>query len=52
MLGAKTETDVNLAVEKLRDMLEFNELISWAGSSTNNRVSPDVLLRQVAIIQR
>ena len=50
-VGAKTENDVKLAVEKLRDMLEFNELISWTGSPTNNQV-PDELLRQVSIIQR
>jgi transcription initiation factor TFIID TATA-box-binding protein len=50
-VGAKSETDINLAVQKLRDMLEFNELISWTGSSRNNQV-PDELLRQVSIIQR
>ena len=50
-VGAKTETDINLAVEKLQDMLEFNELISRTGSSTNNQVSPDELLRQVSLIQ-
>ena len=51
-VGAKTETDVNLAVEKLRDTLEFNELISWAGSSSSNQGNSDELLGQVSIIQR
>lgn len=35
--GAKTETDAKLAVEKLRDTLEFNELISRAGSSSDHQ---------------
>jgi transcription initiation factor TFIID TATA-box-binding protein len=51
-VGAKTETDVKLAVEKLRDTLEFNELISWVGSSSNNQGNSDQLLSQVSIIQR
>lgn len=50
--GAKTETDVNLAVEKLRDTLEFNELISCAGSSSNNQENSGKLLSQVSVIQR
>jgi transcription initiation factor TFIID TATA-box-binding protein len=50
--GAKTETDVNLAIEKLRDTLEFNELISCAGSSSNNQGNSSELLSQVSIIQR
>ncbi len=49
--GAKTETDVNLAVEKLRDTLEFNELISFTGSSSNNRGNSGELMSQVSIIQ-
>jgi len=51
-VGAKTETDVNLAIEKLRDTLEFNELISCAGSSSNNQGNSSELLSQVSIIQR
>ena len=50
--GAKTETDVNIAIEKLRDTLEFNELISCAGSSSNNQGNSSELLSQVSIIQR
>jgi transcription initiation factor TFIID TATA-box-binding protein len=49
--GGKTETDVNLAVEKLRDTLEFNELISPTGSSPNNQRNSGELMSQVSIIQ-
>jgi transcription initiation factor TFIID TATA-box-binding protein len=51
-VGAKTEIDVNLAVEKLRDTLELNELISWAGASSNNQGNSNELLNQVSITQR
>ncbi len=50
-VGAKTETDVNLAVEKLRDTLEFNEFISFTGSSSNNQGNSGELMSQVSIIQ-
>jgi transcription initiation factor TFIID TATA-box-binding protein len=49
--GAKTETDVNLAAEKLRDTLEFNELISCADSSSDNQENSNHLLSQVSMIQ-
>jgi len=50
--GGKTETDVNIAIEKLRDTLEFNELIPCEGSSSNNQANSSELLSQVSIIQR
>jgi transcription initiation factor TFIID TATA-box-binding protein len=37
-VGARTETDIYLAVEKLRDTLESNELIKWVGSK--NQLGP------------
>lgn len=49
--GAKTETDVNLAVEKVRDTLEFNELISFTGSSSNAQENSSELMSRVSIIQ-
>jgi transcription initiation factor TFIID TATA-box-binding protein len=39
-VGAKTENDVNVAVEKLRDTLEINELISWTTPAPNNQSTP------------
>jgi len=48
-LGAKTVTDVNLAVEKLRETLEINELISRTGGSPKDQANaPEDLLSPIS----
>jgi transcription initiation factor TFIID TATA-box-binding protein len=49
--GAKTETDINLAVERLRDTLEFSELISFTDSSPNDQENYRDLMNAVPIIK-
>jgi transcription initiation factor TFIID TATA-box-binding protein len=50
-VGAKTETDVNLAVEKLRETLKLNQLISWTGSSPNYQGNRNELLSEFSTAQ-
>ena len=45
--GTKRETDTYLAVEKLRETLEINELISWA-ASPNDQGNMDNVLTQIS----
>jgi transcription initiation factor TFIID TATA-box-binding protein len=49
--GAKTETDVNLAVEKLRDTLELNGLISLDKPLYHNEGDFNELLSEAPVIQ-
>jgi len=51
-VGAKTETDVNLAVEKLQDTLECNDLISWTTRSSTNDDNSHALMNEVPVIHR
>jgi len=51
-VGAKSESDAYLAVEKLRDTLESNELISRASSSSGRDLSSEELLNQIPIFER
>ena len=50
-VGAKTETDVNLAVEKIRDTLEANQLISRTNPSTPKQASSNEPLAQTPLIR-
>ena len=49
--GTKTETDVNLAVEKLLDTLELNGLISFHKPLYPNEADFTELLNETALIQ-
>jgi transcription initiation factor TFIID TATA-box-binding protein len=51
-VGAKRESDVYLAIEKLRDTLEFNELISSVRPPQHEQRSSREVLTQLTIIPR
>jgi len=50
--GTKTETDVNLAVEKLLDTLELSGLISFHKPAYNNEADFTELLNETPVLQR
>jgi transcription initiation factor TFIID TATA-box-binding protein len=49
-VGAKTESDVNLAIEKLWDTLQSNDLISFNGSPSNEENLTEIL-SEASVIQ-